>query len=215
MKRANSEKERLIDQIISEEYPMFSSVQNIGGRAACQDDPDTFYIMRYAQHSIFGRETLESYLEDIGKAKREGRNLIAEKYSRMMEETDPDWFEKNLRPYLPEPGRRSEILADSLTVVFMSCYERVKQQYPALLAVVRGPYDNRDGASIRLYFSSELKTWSEKTLLLACSDIADCLEAGKNPVLMLYETIIAQYRERESEEGKASSIGKGEFSRKS
>ena len=38
----NSAKERLVRQIISEEYRMFSNVQNIGGRASCQDDFDTF-----------------------------------------------------------------------------------------------------------------------------------------------------------------------------
>ena len=35
-------KDELINQIISEEYRMFSEVQNIGGRASCQDDYDTF-----------------------------------------------------------------------------------------------------------------------------------------------------------------------------
>ncbi len=39
-------KDELIRRIISEEYRMFSEVQNIGGRASCQDDFDTFYIMR-------------------------------------------------------------------------------------------------------------------------------------------------------------------------
>ena len=44
-------KDELINQIISEEYRMFSEVQNIGGRASCQADYDTFYIMRCAQRS--------------------------------------------------------------------------------------------------------------------------------------------------------------------
>ena len=50
--REYNSKDELINQIISEEYRMFSEVQNIGGRASCQDDYDTFYIMRCAQHSI-------------------------------------------------------------------------------------------------------------------------------------------------------------------
>ena len=48
--REYNSKDELIKQIISEEYKMFSEVSNIGGRASCQDDFDTFYIMRYAQH---------------------------------------------------------------------------------------------------------------------------------------------------------------------
>ena len=42
--REYNSKDELINQIISEEYRMFSEVQNIGGRASCQDDYDTFYI---------------------------------------------------------------------------------------------------------------------------------------------------------------------------
>ena len=56
--REYNSKDELINQIISEEYRMFSEVQNIGGRASCQDDYDTFYIMRCAQHSIFAENTL-------------------------------------------------------------------------------------------------------------------------------------------------------------
>ena len=88
-KREYISKDELINQIISEEYHMFSQVENIGGRASCQDDFDTFYIMRSSQHSIFEKNTLESYLKDIKDAQAAERNLIAEKYSWMMEETDP------------------------------------------------------------------------------------------------------------------------------
>ncbi len=114
----NSAKERLVRQIISEEYRMFSNVQNIGGRASCQDDFDTFYIMRSAQHSIFGLHTLESYFNDIREAQMEGRNLIAEKYSWMMEETDPAWFAEKLKPYLPKASERKMLLAERMTQVY-------------------------------------------------------------------------------------------------
>lgn len=126
-KIGNSAKEGLVRQIISEEYQMFSNVQNIGGRASCQDDFDTFYIMRSAQHSIFGMRTLESYFNDIREAQMEGRNLIAEKYSWMMEETDSAWFAEKLKPYLPKASERKMLLAERMTQVFMGCYESVKE----------------------------------------------------------------------------------------
>lgn len=74
-------KRELIEKIVLKEYDMFSCVENIGERAPCQDDFHTFYIMRFAQHSIFGINTLKQYLEDIREAIREKRNLVAEKYS--------------------------------------------------------------------------------------------------------------------------------------
>ena len=172
---------------------MFSSVQNIGGRAFCQDDYDTFYIMRSAQHGIFGMGMLESYRRDIREAQMAGRNLAAEKYAWMMEVTDPVWFEEKLRAYLPKGSGRKMLLVERMTWVFMECYEGVKKRYPNMLASGRNPYDNREGASIQLYFSSELKTWSEATLLLACQDIISHLEERQNPVCMIYEKIMDLY----------------------
>ena len=38
-------KQLSISEIISIEWDMFQQVQNIGGRAECQDDPETFQII--------------------------------------------------------------------------------------------------------------------------------------------------------------------------
>ena len=120
--REYNSKDELIKQIISEEYKMFSEVSNIGGRASCQDDFDTFYIMRYAQHGIFTENTLKSYLKDIEDAQKARRNLITEKYSWMMEETDPVWFEEKLRLHLPQVSGRKMRLVESMTITFMNAW---------------------------------------------------------------------------------------------
>lgn len=192
-KREHTQKDRLINRIISEEYSMFEKVQNIGGRASCQDDFDTFYIMRFAQHSLFEMDTLQSYLNDVEAAQAAGRNLITEKYSWMMEETDPVYFTEKLKPYLPVISEQKRVMVDNMTTVFMNCYEPLKQWYPNLLASGRSPYNSAGGASIRLYFSSELKTWSEATLQMACRDMVALLEAHKNPVRMIYEETVIFY----------------------
>ncbi len=114
----------------------------------------------------------------------------------MMEETDPVWFAERLSPYLPRISAQKMRLVESMTITFMNCYEYVKKQYPNLLASGRDPYDNQDGASILLYFSGELKTWSEATLRLACQDVVSLLERHENPVQMIYESIMDSYSRR-------------------
>ena len=40
------EKMKLIQRLIEREWTLFDKVRNIGGRASCQDDRKTFFIMR-------------------------------------------------------------------------------------------------------------------------------------------------------------------------
>ena len=51
IKRRETPKDRMIDDIIDIEWNMFDKVNNAGGRAACQDDWWTFYAMRFSQFS--------------------------------------------------------------------------------------------------------------------------------------------------------------------
>lgn len=43
------EKMKLIQRLIEREWTLFDKVRNIGGRASCQDDRKTFFIMRGSQ----------------------------------------------------------------------------------------------------------------------------------------------------------------------
>ncbi len=187
------QKESLIEQIIVYEFDMFSKVQSIDGRASCQDDWNTFHIMRFSQHALFSRETLQSYKEDLKRAREKGRNLIAEKYSYMMEETDKEYFERELRPYLTKVGERQEKLAKAIATVFIVCYEGQSLIYPKLLSSGRSLFGGAGGVTIPCYFVSELKTYSENTLLQMARDMIRILSTGENPVKQLYSNIVKEY----------------------
>ena len=93
--RSTTPKDAVVNDIVNREWEMFQKTQNMGGRAACQDQYDTFYANRYSQHSILQPDTLESYRNDLIAAGMIGRNLITEKYGYMMEFTDPDYYNAN------------------------------------------------------------------------------------------------------------------------
>ena len=80
--------------------PLLISNMAAGNVAICQDDWETFSIMRRSQYETWPAELLESYLNDLLAAKAEGRNLITEKYGRMMESTAPAEYAK-IRDALP------------------------------------------------------------------------------------------------------------------
>lgn len=76
--------EELAGEITQREWKMFHSTQNIGGQASCQNDWETFEIMRKSQWETCNKAVLESYLTDLIKAESAGYNILTEKYARMM-----------------------------------------------------------------------------------------------------------------------------------
>lgn len=90
-----------IEEIIKIEWQMFQNVDNLGGRADCQDDFETFYIMRRSQYDNWTAEMVDAYSDFAARSQEEGRNLVSEKYARMMAYTDLHYFNKHLRDKLP------------------------------------------------------------------------------------------------------------------
>ena len=104
-------KAALIEEIVKMEWSMFSTVHNEGGKAACQMDRPTFTIMRTSQHQTWNEALLASYRDDLARAQEAGRNLMTEKYGRMMKSTFPEEYERIAAffpPVSPETGRQIE-----------------------------------------------------------------------------------------------------------
>ena len=66
-----------IEKIINTEWDMFQQVDNIGGRADCQDDFETFYIMRRSQYDNWTTEMVDAYSDFAARSQEEGRNLVS------------------------------------------------------------------------------------------------------------------------------------------
>ena len=111
-------KEQLVFEITQLEWDMFQHVYNTGGRASCQDNPDTFFKMRMSQWLAYSEEVLESYKADCVKAIENGDNLLWQKYARMMETTYPGEYE-NVKQYLPEISKESKEKIEEIVKIHM------------------------------------------------------------------------------------------------
>lgn len=210
MKRTNTPKDGLINDIVEREWAMFDEVENIGGRAGCQNDEWTFYAMRYSQHQAFSETTLNSYLGDLRRAKQEGRNLLTEKYAYMMEFTQPDYFDKNLRPYIPAVSPQKGELVDriaNLSIRFQQDFEKV---YPAFARAGR-PITGTEGGdvSLHIYTIGELKTYSEATLASYLEDMRSSQREGENMAFRIHRSTAEFYGYSSLEEAEKSLQQKG------
>lgn len=194
IKKKNTPKDELINDIIEREWAMFDQVQNQGGRAGCQDDEWTFYAMRYSQHQAFSEKTLESYRQDLQQAEQEGRNLLTEKYAYMMEFTQPDYFDKNLKPHLPSVSPQKEELVDRIANLSIRFQQEFEKAYPAFAAAGRPLTGTQEGdVSLHIYTIGELKTYSVKTLELYLADMRSSESQGENTAFRIHRSTAEFY----------------------
>ena len=124
------EHKTLVDAVVTAEWEMFSNVQNVGGKASCQMDPKTFRIMRSSQMDNWDDELLGSYLEDLLNARLEGRNLVTEKYARMMESTFPEEYAQ-LADSLPPLDPEAMAQVDDIVAAHVSWKEDLDSRFPS------------------------------------------------------------------------------------
>lgn len=158
------EKEKLIDEILEKEWNYFSNLNNIGGRADCQDNREDFIIMRKAQWLTFNEETLLSYLEDLNSK----NNPLFQKYGQMMKYNSPKEYEK-IKNLLEQPSSQKLDLLEKIIEIYMKWEEEFFKAYPIFSSMGRPLYSKQDDdedTSIETYLRGELLSYSEKTLAL-------------------------------------------------
>lgn len=156
----------IIDEIIAAEWDFFDKVHNEGGRANCQDDFETFQIMRKSQFLCWDQATLEAYLADLKDARLLGRNLIQEKYARMMASTAPAQY-ASFAHTLPALSPWQIATIEAIILQQLAWREAFALDYPHMSSqarLIRTEEDTPYGTSFETYLRGELGTYSESTL---------------------------------------------------
>lgn len=191
-----SETEQLIFDIAKTEWELFQNVQNTGGRASCQNDPDTFFKMRMSQWMVYSEETLKSYQRDLENSIKEGRNLIFEKYGFMMETTYPEEFE-GIKEHLPKVSPEMEKMIDEMADIHVKWDKEVYEKYPHIREngrVFRSSEDSvQNGSSSESYLKGEYKTYSRETVELIYKQVKQAVDAGENLLEKIIENEVRFY----------------------
>ena len=163
---SNPKTQNLAEEITKLEWQQFQLTENEGGRANCQGDWQTFHIMRMSQFLTWQLDLQESYKQDLEHANSDGRNLITEKYARMMESTAPEIFERTIKPYIKpilEP-RKSE--QEKIILTQVKWADDFRNHYPHLglaMRVLKTSEDTAENTSFETYLRGELSTYSAET----------------------------------------------------
>ncbi len=166
------------EAILDIEWEMFRSVNNIGGKAQCQDNYDVFRIMRMSQSMAWNEATRKSYYKDLINAKANDRNLLQEKYARMMFYTHSDEYDK-ISGHLPIISTEIFELCDKIAEIMREKDIAFRKKYP----VIGGRGRNTDkGTTADIYLRGELLTYSLDTLNELFKYINELESSGENLV---------------------------------
>ncbi len=175
--------EQVAESIVQHEWNQFQLVNNEGGRAACQGNWPTFHQMRISQFLTWTQDMLNSYADDLDNADAAHRNLLTEKYARMMESTDPDYYHRELEAALPRLSAERVETQEAIIKQQVEWARDFMNSYPKLgagMRVLTTQQDTRDVTSFETYLRGELSTYSDKTLALYNDFVQDLVKNGHN-----------------------------------
>lgn len=184
-----------VNEIVMLEWQAFDKVINEGGRAECQDDWETFSIMRQSQYETWTDDMLDSFIDDFYSANEQGWNLITEKYARMEESTAPEEYAK-IKDSLPPLSNAKKAIIDQIADIQVGWMEEFAEKYPKAAGQARSIHSSEDTAvntSYETYLRGELATYSDRTLALYGQFIVKLAGTGKNLAYMIMENTARAY----------------------
>ena len=195
----------LVDKIVLLEWQQFDKVENVGGRADCQDDWNTFSIMRKSQYMAWNEELLASYLKDLTDAGEKGWNLITEKYGRMMESTAPLEYEK-IKASFPKRSEERIAIQEEIIKIQVEWMEEFAGKYPKMAGNARSIHTYEDSmynTSYETYLRGELGTYSEETFLMYGRFIVGLKKQGENLAYIIMNNTAKLYGYKSVEEAES------------
>jgi len=181
--------------IIDREWKMFKNVNNIGGKASCQENYATFLINRMSQAESWSEPTLDSYLNDLEIAEKDGRNLLSEKYARMMASTSPVDY-KRIAHLLTHISDEVLSLVDQIVYIVLEWEIELANQFPNIVQRGRPLFSSQDTpnvTSLETYLRGELLTYSPKTLELYYNNVLKQKSENMNGSKIILENMVKQY----------------------
>ncbi|QGP93178.1 hypothetical protein MGLY_25790 [Neomoorella glycerini] len=168
-------KRELIKEILQIELEMFKQVRT-AAPSRCQENTDSFLLVRGAAFANWSEQTLACYLQDLQEARQEGRNLMTEKYARM----------DNLIPCLNDNP-----LIDDIMAIEIEWEKEVRAKYPHVIGRPSGEgvETGDDMAYFKNYLRSELETYSDATLVSYYTDLLAAVGNNENLAEKTFATI--------------------------
>ncbi|MGO5364412.1 MULTISPECIES: DUF4125 family protein [unclassified Bifidobacterium] len=156
----------MVETVIRLEWDQFQRTDNEGGRAACQGNWPMFHEMRLSQFLTWTPALLASYENDLRQADRVGRNLVTEKYARMMASTTPDIYHERIEPYIPRLSAQRVARQEQVIARQVAWAREFAGRWPALgeaMRVLTTAEDTPEQTSFETYLRGELGTYSDTT----------------------------------------------------
>jgi len=181
--------------IAKAEFEAFDKVENEDGRASCQNNWPTFKVMRMSQYMTWTEDMLLQYLYEFKTNYADGRNMIEEKYARMMESTAPEKY-ASFADKLPVISEEKKLVIEQIVALQVKWMEEFAAEYPKLAGNARTihtmddmPYDT----SYETYLRGELGTYSDRMLSMYGRYVVAHAKSGKNLAREIMENTIHFY----------------------
>lgn len=181
--------------IAKAEFEAFDKVQNEGGRASCQNNWSTFKVMRMSQYMTWTEDMLLQYLYEFKTNYEHGRNMVEEKYARMMESTAPEDY-ATFADQLPTLSKEKKAIMEQVIGLQVKWMEEFALAYPNLAEDARRIHtseDLPDDTSYETYLRGELGTYSDRMLEMYGRYIVAHAQENKNVAREIMENTVHFY----------------------